>query len=108
MKSEVRGSILALIPRKKKYLVKKRGISHHVQEPVKPNSLAYQVLNKHPQEGTMRAMRSFHTESSDEKSEVKLGYSSLSGVPDLLARRDKSGLVRENVVESGFISLNFE
>ena len=33
---------------------------------------------------------------------------SLIGVPDLLARRDESGLVRENVVESEFISLKFE
>ena len=33
---------------------------------------------------------------------------SLIGVPELLARKDKSGLVRENVVESDFISLKFE
>jgi len=36
-----------------------------------------------------------------------LDIQSLIGVPDLLARRDKSGLVRENVVEIGFISLKF-
>ena len=54
----------------------------------------------------MRAMRSLHAESGTEKSEVKLDTQNLIGVPDLLARRDKSGLVRETVVEkSEFRSL---
>ena len=55
----------------------------------------------------MRAMRSLHTESGTETSKVNLDAQSLIGVPDLLARRDNSGLVRENVVEIDFISLKF-
>ena len=65
VKSEVRISILTVIPRKKG---EQRGISH-VQEPVKLSHL------KKKQDGAMRAMRSLHTESNTERSEVKLGYS---------------------------------
>ena len=39
----------------------------YVQEPVKHLTIT--------QKGTMRAMRSLHTESGTEKSEVKLGHS---------------------------------
>ena len=84
-------------------IMKKKGGIYHVQEPVKLTHL------ETTQKGTMGAVRSLHTESGTEKSEVKRGYSrSLIGVPDLLARRHRPGLVRGDVVETEFITLRFE
>ena len=103
MKSEVRGVRFSPPSLKTGTKKQKRGISH-VQEPVKLTHL------KNTQQGTMRAMRSLHTEPSTDKSEVKLGNSRVSSRFLTNSQEEKlvkPGLVRENQVEIESISRKF-
>ena len=68
MKSEVRGLILAFISRQKGT----NRETSHVQDPVE---LLHSEINR---EEATRAMRSLHTDSDTETSEVKLEYSRVS------------------------------